>query len=122
MTWLLVAFAGGLGAVLRHLVHEAGERAGRGGLPTTLAVNTVGSFALGLVTGVAGALDAEVVRVLSTGLLGGFTTFSTVSADCAERWLDGRRASAVAWTLGMLVTCLTAAALGLWLGATLAAR
>lgn len=123
MTWLLLALAGGVGAVLRHLAALAGARLGRPGLPTTLAVNAAGSFAIGLVAGLAPVIaDAEVVRVLTTGLLGGFTTFSTVSVDCAERWRDGRRAAAVGWTLGMLAACVAGAALGLWLGAALAGR
>lgn len=76
MTWVLMAVFGGIGALLRfELGTFVGDRTG-GSFPTgTLAVNTVGSFA----TGLAWSLDLPepTAAVLLTGLLGGFTTFST---------------------------------------------
>lgn len=76
MTALLVALAGGAGALARfELGTWVGARTG-GTFPTgTLAVNVLGSF----LAGAAWALDLEgtTARVMSVGFLGGFTTFST---------------------------------------------
>jgi CrcB protein len=63
MTLVGIALLGGLGAVVRVLI-------GR-----TLVVNLTGAFALGLLVG-AGA-DADTARILGTGFLGAYTTFST---------------------------------------------
>jgi CrcB protein len=54
-----------------------------GGLPLgTLVVNVTGSFALGVLTGLgAGFVGTDLAWVLGVGLLGGYTTFSTVSAE-----------------------------------------
>jgi fluoride exporter len=69
-----IGLLGGIGAVARFLLDGAiTERAG-GAFPWgTLAVNVSGSFALGLVVG---ATD-DTYRLLGTGLLGAYTTFST---------------------------------------------
>jgi CrcB protein len=115
MTWLWVALAGGLGAVLRHLVHAAIAGSGRPSSWATLGVNVLGSFALGLVVGLTSGL-APWVPVVGTGLLGGFTTFSTASAESAELWREGRRGPAAALASGMLLVGAMAAASGWWLG------
>lgn len=83
--WALVAtaLAGGIGAGLRYVVDVlvVGGRPGR--LPLgTLVVNVTGSFALGVLTGLgAGFVGTDLAWVLGVGLLGGYTTFSTVSAE-----------------------------------------
>lgn len=83
--WAFVtaALAGGIGAGLRYIVDVlvVGGRPGR--LPLgTLVVNVTGSFALGVLTGLGAALvGSDLAWVLGVGLLGGYTTFSTVSAE-----------------------------------------
>ena len=83
MIGLLVALAGGLGAVVRFLVDAAvGGRARRFGMPLgTVVVNVTGSFLLGLLTGwwATHTADPGVRLVLGTGFLGGYTTISTAS-------------------------------------------
>ncbi len=46
-----------------------------------LVVNVSGSFALGVITGLGAAIAPELSLVLGLGLLGGYTTFSTVSVE-----------------------------------------
>jgi CrcB protein len=77
-----------------------------------------GSFALGLLTGLAlqAVVAPEWTAVLGTGLLGGYTTFSTASVETVRLLAAGRRGAAVANGLGMLVACVGVASLGLWLG------
>jgi fluoride exporter len=80
-----VAAGGALGSVARHLVTLGTHRFLGSGLPwNTLAVNVLGSFAMGLaVTWVASRpTSAPDLRLfLATGVLGGFTTFSAFSLD-----------------------------------------
>jgi CrcB protein len=119
---LLVAAGGAAGSVARHLVSQALAGAA-GGVPLgTLAVNVVGSFVLGLVLALAPAGPDGAARLLvGVGVCGGFTTFSTFSAELvalAERGAVGRAAgyAAASLALGLLATVA-----GLALGRAIAA-
>ena len=122
MTEVAIALAGGLGAVLRFVVDGLIARRRHRRVPLgTAVINVTGSFLLGLLTSL--ALDhvglSEVKSVVGTGLLGGYTTFSTASVEAVTLSMtDGPRAVTLAATHagGMLVISMTAAALGLWLG------
>ena len=119
MTWLWVALAGGLGAALRHGVHVGVHRGGAPSTRATLAVNILGSFAIGVVYAAVVPTAPDVAAWLGTGLLGGFTTFSTASVEAAELWRDGRRWGAVRLAGGMLLLCVLACLLGARLVASL---
>ncbi len=81
-----------------------------------LLVNGVGSFLLGLVTGL-GALVVPVgLAIIGVGVLGGFTTFSTVSVDTVLLARRGRRNWAWLNIVGTLLVCVAAATAGLMLG------
>ncbi|GAA1948133.1 fluoride efflux transporter FluC [Microbacterium aquimaris] len=116
---VVVAVAGGVGAGLRYsadvlITGGARERFPRG----IFLVNAAGSFALGVVTGLsAHILSADAVAVLGTGLLGGFTTFSTVSVDTALMFRDGQARRAVSNLVGTVVVCVAAASAGIALAA-----
>lgn len=113
---LAVGVAGGVGAGLRFLVDAGLHRVFRGAFPLgILIVNVTGSLALGIVTGA--ATGTPMAWVVGAGLLGGYTTFSTVMV---ETWLlgeAGERRTAWANALGSVLACAAAAALGLWIGA-----
>ncbi|WP_293787929.1 CrcB family protein, partial [uncultured Aeromicrobium sp.] len=76
----------------------------------TWIVNLVGSFALGLLA----ALDAgpQTLLVVGTGLLGGFTTFSTAAVDSVKVGREQSTAAGAGHAVAMLVTCVGAAILG----------
>ena len=119
---LLVAVAGGLGALLRALIihHVALRRADP--LPLgTLVVNASGSLVLGIVTGLAlyHGLGGRAVAVVGLGLCGGYTTWSTASWETIHLLHTGHRVEAIVYTLGALVVCLGAAAAGVGLSALL---
>jgi CrcB protein len=80
----LVALGGAAGAAARWVVYEAAP-VGAGTFPvTTLAVNVLGAALLGYLVGrvpVRGTRDEAVRLLLGTGVLGGFTTFSTVAVE-----------------------------------------
>ena len=124
MTVLLLALAGGLGAVARFVldgtVRAALARGGGGArypVGTTL-INLSGSFLLGLVAGLlAGELLAEPASlVLGTGFLGGYTTFSTAAYEAVRLAEQRRWAAALVHGLGQAVVATGLAALGYLLG------
>ena len=114
---LAVALAGGVGAACRMTLDGVIKERVRVPYPLgTTVINVSGSLVLGFVTAVAAGLGPWAV-VLGTGLLGGYTTFSTASYETVRLAQEGRWRVAVANGFGMLVVALAAAALGLWLGA-----
>ncbi|WP_061781906.1 fluoride efflux transporter CrcB [Microbacterium hominis] len=108
---------GGLGAGARYLMDAAVMRGRSGAFPVgILLVNVLGSFLLGLLTGLGTSVAPVWMSILGVGVLGGFTTFSTVSTETALLAERGRRDWAWINLLGTLVLSLAAAALGLLLG------
>ena len=83
-----VGALGGVGAIGRFLLDGAvGGRVG-GAFPFgTLAVNLSGAFVLGLLAGV--ALGTDAYREVGTGLVGGYTTFSTWALESHRLGEDG---------------------------------
>jgi CrcB protein len=113
-----VAVAGGIGAGLRYAVDQV-VRTRR--FPFgILIVNVTGSFVLGLITGAGSALAPDAALVLGVGLLGGYTTFSTVSVETVLLAERGRWRDAAANLLGTLALAAGAAAGGIALGAAVA--
>lgn len=111
---LIVAVAGGVGSALRYVVDHSLPAPVRERYPWgTMLVNLTGSFLLGLVTGLAPAGPWGVV--VATGLLGGYTTFSTASLESVRLLTEKRWAAALAHGPGMLVACTTLAVGGLLL-------
>jgi CrcB protein len=118
-----VAFGGGIGAGLRFLVDRAVMRRRHPDrFPLgILIVNVTGSFALGMLVGSGTALmPATLATIVGTGLLGGYTTFSTVSVETVLLAERGKRTPAVANVIGTLALALLAATLGVVTGTTIA--
>jgi len=116
--YLLVFVGGGLGAVARHGINRVGLAALGPGFPWwTMGVNLAGSFLIGLLAGLLGTMEAgQNIRLfLTTGFLGGFTTFSAFSLDALTLWERGAQLQAGLYILGTVVLSLIAAALGLLL-------
>jgi len=108
---------GGLGAGARYLMDAAIMRGRSGAFPIgILLVNVLGSFLLGLVTGLGPNVAPAWASILGVGVLGGFTTFSTVSTETALLAERGRRDWAWVNLIGTLVLALIAAAAGLVIG------
>ncbi|HEY4070655.1 MAG TPA: fluoride efflux transporter CrcB [Sphingomicrobium sp.] len=87
MLYLIVFLGAGIGGALRHGVNVAAARLFGFGFPYgTFIVNVVGSFLMGLLAGFfayRAGIPQHVRLFLTTGILGGFTTFSTFSLDAA---------------------------------------
>jgi len=97
---------------LLRAVVTAGQPAGA--IPwRTLAVNTIGSFALAIVVS-SQWWDNPVVT--ATAGLGSLTTFSTVAAETAALLDDGRKGRAIAYVGLTVIVGVAAAWLGLSIG------
>jgi CrcB protein len=110
---LLVAAAGGVGALLRALlIHHIGLRRADPLPVGTMIVNASGSLVLGLLTGLAlyHGLGGTYVAVAGVGLCGGYTTWSTASWETVHLVHTGHRMEAVVYTVGSLVVCIGCAA------------
>ncbi len=108
--------AGGVGAVCRFVVDgEIKARVGDRFPWGTLIINVSGSFALGVLTGLAlnhGA-PSDVRNVLGVGFCGGYTTFSTASFETVRLAHRGSPWLAATYTAASASLALAAAALGL---------
>ena len=98
MVYLIVFLGGGIGAALRHGVNLAAARILGTAFPYgTLTVNVAGSFIMGLVAAYfafKGDASQHWRLFLTTGILGGFTTFSAFSLDAALLYERGQFALA----------------------------
>lgn len=117
MTKLLLVFlGGGLGAVSRFLLTTA--LAGKlGNFPLgTLAANFFGSLIMGLVVGILAGRYESIRLFVAVGFLGGFTTFSSFSAETLALIQNGQIFAAAANVIVSVVAGLIACAAGLKLG------
>ena len=87
---LLVFLGAGLGGVLRQALNLAAPKLLGESFPwATLLINVSGSFAMGLIAGwlafrAPEGLGRNVQLFVATGVLGGYTTFSTFSLDALK--------------------------------------
>jgi len=125
--WLVlvvVALGGALGALARHAVDLALPPP-LGGFPAgTLLVNVTGCLLIGAVAGSVHRPRAHplLLPFVVTGLLGGFTTFSTYAVQIVDVALRGQAAIAAGYLLGTLVLALIGVEVGLLASRWLAYR
>ena len=86
----------------------------------TMAINIVGSFAMGLFIAILARRGGsnELRLFVATGILGGFTTFSAFSLDFATLWERGATLPAFGYALASVIGAIIALFLGLWLART----
>jgi len=121
MRLLLLACVGGaLGSGLRHLVNVGALRLFGPEFPVgTLTVNAVGSLLMGvLVELVALRFDAspELRVLVTTGVLGGFTTFSAFSLDFVLMMERGAYFMAAVYLVASVTVSILALVGGLTIG------
>ncbi|GAA4189157.1 fluoride efflux transporter CrcB [Gryllotalpicola kribbensis] len=116
---LLVAVAGGVGAVARFVLDGVIRSRVASLVPAgTFVINVSGSLLLGFLTGLVlvGAEPTDVRVVLGTGFLGGYTTFSTAMIETVRLLQQRRWGAAAVNGIAMLLLGLGAAVLGVFLG------
>ena len=111
-----VAAGGALGSVLRYAISRWFiERIG-GGFPWgTFAINVSGSFTIGIVLQLAlarGGMNPYVRLFFATGILGGYTTFSTYAYEVFALGAAAQAVPAASYAFGSLVAGIGAAYLG----------
>lgn len=117
--YLIVFLGAGLGGALRHGVNLAAARLLGTGFPWgTFAVNVAGSLAMGLLAAwftFRGDASQSWRLFLTTGILGGFTTFSAFSLDAALLWERGEALLALFYVAGSVALAIGGLFLGLWM-------
>jgi len=117
MAYLVVFIGGGIGAALRHGVNVGAARLFGTTFPVgTLTVNIVGCLVMGLLSGYfafKGDMSQHWRLLLTTGILGGFTTFSAFSLDVALLYERGDVGLAATYVLASVVLSLVAVFAGL---------
>lgn len=109
----LVALGGALGSVARYLVSLAALGTLGAGFPWgTLAVNVLGSAAIGVAAGA--GLEGGARLLVVTGFLGGFTTFSAFSLETGSLFARSPPLAAL-YVAVSLALGLAAFALAWWL-------
>ena len=120
MGYLIVFIGGGIGAALRHGVNVAGMRLAGVTFPyATLFANVTGSLVMGLLAGYfafKGGTSQNLRLFLTTGILGGYTTFSAFSLDAVLLYERGEIGAAATY----VVSSVALAILGLVVGLALA--
>lgn len=118
MNYLIVFLGAGIGGALRHGVNVAALRLLGAGFPWgTLSVNLAGSFVMGLVAeyfALKSGLPQQWRLFLTTGILGGFTTFSAFSLDVALLYERGELLSAGFYVLASVLLAIAGLFAGLY--------
>jgi CrcB protein len=117
MGFLIVFLGGGIGAALRHGVNLAGARLAGTSFPySTLFANVTGSLAMGLLAGYfafKGGAPQHLRLFLTTGILGGYTTFSAFSLDAVLLYERGEIGAAAIYILSSVALAILGLAIGL---------
>jgi CrcB protein len=117
MNYLIVFLGAGIGGAGRHGVNVLSARLFGTGFPAgTLVINVLGCLVMGLIAGAfafRGHLPQELRQFLTTGILGGFTTFSAFSLDAALLWERGEVGLAALYVGASVILSLVAVAAGL---------
>lgn len=117
MVYLIVFLGAGVGGALRHGVNQLAAYLFGVAFPYgTLTVNIAGSFLIGILAeyfAFRSGVSQETRLFLTTGILGGFTTFSTFSLDAISLWERGQWGTAVAYVAISLVLSLAGLFAGL---------
>lgn len=117
MGYLMVFLGGGLGAMLRHGLNIAGVRVLGNHFPyATFFINITGSIVMGLIAGYfafKGDASQHWRLFLTTGILGGYTTFSTFSLDAALLYERGEVGLAAFYVIGSVAIAIVGLFAGL---------
>ncbi|SEN33006.1 camphor resistance protein CrcB [Peptostreptococcus russellii] len=83
MSLILLSLGGGIGALMRYILSKIIKEHSYFSIPiSTMLINIIGSFFLGV--SVFAIRDNNLAAFIQTGILGGFTTFSTFLVESFE--------------------------------------
>ncbi|MEG0582936.1 fluoride efflux transporter CrcB [Enterococcus sp.] len=111
---LLITLGGGIGAVLRYIVTVVASKYSKASYVATLIVNVSGSFLMGI--GIKSLMmEPTMTAFLLTGILGGFTTFSTFAFDMVHLLYQRKIRECIFYTMSTLTLGFIFVAIGYWL-------
>lgn len=112
---LAVGLGGALGCCCRYGISRAFSACSLTFPAATLAANVLAGFLIGLFTGMeqTWGMDARLKLFLTTGLLGGLSTFSTFSLETVRLWQDGSYLTAGVSVALNLALCFAGVAAGM---------
>ena len=91
--YIYIGIGGVIGTIMRFIIKDIYYGQYQGSFPfDTLLINTLGCFLLALIMGVALEvleLNSNIRLGITTGLLGAFTTFSTICKEVSSLFLQG---------------------------------
>lgn len=120
MIYLIVFLGAGIGGALRHAVNLAAVRLFGLSFPFgTLTVNILGCLAMGLITeyfALKGGASQHWRLFLTTGVLGGFTTFSAFTLDVALLYERGQLGLAAGYVICSVALSIAGFFAGLFVG------
>ena len=116
---IIVLIGSGIGGALRHLCNVFVTSLTGTSFPLgILAINVVGSTLMGMVVGwwaLHGSVSQELRLFLTTGIIGGFTTFSTFALDTVLLVERGNAGLALGYVAASVVLSLLGLLAGMWL-------
>jgi CrcB protein len=119
MHWFAVAIGGALGSIARYALSTYIFDVSSYKFPyATLAINVLGSFAMGILFVVIvekAAMPSEMRSLLMIGFLGAFTTFSAFSLDALGLWQTGHIFMSLVYMLATVILCLIGISSAIWL-------
>jgi CrcB protein len=122
MAFFLVFLGGGAGALCRYLMSLGVGSAWDGSFPLgTFLINVIGCFLIGALAGLSerASVDPRLRLFLQTGILGGYTTFSSFGLETVQLVNKGEWGTAAAYVLGSNLLGLALAFGGYWLARSL---
>ena len=112
---LAVALGGAFGRILRYGFSVCAAALSLSGLYATMAANVCGSFLIGLFMAVC-SQGTPIYLLTTVGLCGGFTTFSTFSAQTLQLLQAGEWLAGLGYALLSVCCCVVCVVMGQWTG------
>ncbi|MPS75064.1 MAG: fluoride efflux transporter CrcB [Chryseobacterium sp.] len=111
---IYIFLGGGLGSVARFLISNYSQKLWNiDGFPMgTFVVNMTGCFLIGILSAYFLKVDNSLRYLLITGVCGGYTTFSTFSAENYSLWQNGNYGMLILYALSSLILGLIMVFLG----------
>lgn len=110
ISFLYVGIGGAAGSMLRYGVSLLIAALNLPANLATLIVNVGGSFCIGCLSAM--IKGENMLLLLTVGLCGGFTTFSTFSLQCVRMIQEGKLFDAALYIIGTLALCIIFTAIG----------
>jgi CrcB protein len=112
MEWLAVFLGGGLGSMLRYSITRLMQQKGWDFPWATLLANILSCIVLGILIGALTKLSPLQRMLWMVGFCGGFSTFSTFTAETYQLLQDGNYYYAIGNILISIIICIIALIIG----------